>query len=117
MALFYTALHLVQAVLAVRPGLQPYQRHPKSHTSLKPGEPGTNIVVGQICGAIRAAYFDLYSTSLSVRYHGGNITEAVWRELRDEVNHIARFAAQELRDAGEEVPDWLRRCGSSTPSD
>jgi len=68
-ALYYSALHLVDSVLADDPDLPKDERNPRKHSGVKPGQRGRNQLVGKLFPfAPRKAYRSLEDLSRRTRY-------------------------------------------------
>lgn len=68
-ALYYSALHLVDSVLADDPTLPKDERNPRKHSGSQPGQRGRNNLVGALFPAgPRKAYRSLEDLSRRTRY-------------------------------------------------
>jgi hypothetical protein len=67
-ALYYSALHFVDSILADDPDLPKDERHPRKHSGLEPGQRGRNQLVADRLSVIRADYRSLEDLSRRTRY-------------------------------------------------
>jgi hypothetical protein len=77
-ALYYSALHFVDSVLADDPDLNKDERHPRKHSGQEPGARGRNLLVNSRCRPIRGDYRKLEELSRRTRYDADMLrTESV----------------------------------------
>ena len=74
-ALYYSALHLVDSVLADDPELPKDERNPRKHTGHEMGQRGRNQLVRARCSAIHADYRNLEELSRRTRYDIKKLSE------------------------------------------
>ncbi len=67
-ALYYSALHFVDSVLADDPDLPKDERNPRKHSGNVPGERGRNQLVSARCKPVRSDYRKLEELSRRTRY-------------------------------------------------
>lgn len=76
-ALYYSALHHVDAVLANDPELPKDERHPRKHSGLEHGSRGRNqLVRSQMPPKIKRAYRQLEELSRRTRYDVDKLSDA-----------------------------------------
>jgi hypothetical protein len=98
-ALFYSAMHLVHAVLPVQSAvrLAPAQQHPENHTGRDFLSEGTNVIVRTHFRPIDNMYKSLYQESLDVRYGSKVLTLAEAQgHVRYDLSPIADWACLQV---------------------
>lgn len=102
-ALFYSALHMVHALLAENEDLPLSAQHPEAHG----GPEGTNAIVRNYLKDIDGAYRSLYDASIDVRYHGGEVTPAVAQHHRqDDLPVVGSYVCNAIH--GPDCDCWMR---------
>ena len=95
-ALYYSALHFVDSVLADDPDLPKDERHPRKHSGTEPGQRGRNQLVSAACAPIRKDYRKLEELSRRTRYDTKKLSSAEGATAYDRAlaqwEHIERYA-------------------------
>jgi hypothetical protein len=80
-------------------------RHPETHG----GHGGTLGLVTQLYRTVSIPYTSLFGTSVAVRYHGQQTTQADYEgTLMPDFNEIRRWAGRKLQDQGRtSLPGFL----------
>lgn len=103
-ALFYSAVHIAHAVLAVADIPERY-RHPENHQGTEP-HPGTNIILRTRFLVGWEFYQSLFSESVAVRYEGRRVDQEALNHLRDDYAVLRAWARPILESRGVPRKDW-----------
>lgn len=94
-ALYYSALHFIDSVLADDPDLPKDERNPRKHSGSEPGQRGRNQLVNARCRPVRNDYRKLEELSRRTRYDAALLrtesTTAYDRAL-PQWQHIEQYA-------------------------
>lgn len=93
-ALYYSALHFADSILADDPALPKDERQPRKHTGREPGSRGRNQLIAAQCPVINRDYRDLEEMSRRTRYDVKKLTDAtsVYDKLLSSWQHIEHYA-------------------------
>jgi hypothetical protein len=98
-ALFYSALHLVDAALAGETALVKDERHPRKHSA--PGTPGNNgrgrnQLVAAVFSVISADYRSLFEMSHRTRYDVAQLEPGGTDRLREQHRRVDQFVRMRI---------------------
>jgi hypothetical protein len=94
-ALYYSALHFVDSVLADDPDIPKDERHTRKHFGIEPGKRGRNQLVAARCKPINRDYRDLEEMSRRTRYDAQKLSEPgaqVYDRELPKWKHIEQYA-------------------------
>jgi hypothetical protein len=105
-ALFYSALHEIDAVLANEPMLSNRQKHPGKHAGPPSGHVvGRNDLVRVVAGErVAIAYRSLYELSRRARYDGRGYSKENFRDAGRDYTVVMEWAQKRARKQKRESP-------------
>ncbi len=99
-ARFYTAMHLVDALLALMTALPKDEQHPRKHVAAQNvqgnGGAGRNQLVRKHMKPVSRKYLSLYDASRRSRYDMEMLGEGAYQRLCDQLDAVEKYVRMQL---------------------